>query len=75
MTRNEVLSLKVGDVVQFHINGTSWQPRKVVEITAQRVSEYHGKAFVCFYTEFGPTSQISGSCSEGDDTFTLVQAN
>jgi hypothetical protein len=37
------------------------------------VSEYHGRAYVCFYTEFGPTSTISGSCQEDQETYILAE--
>jgi hypothetical protein len=82
MTRNQVLNLKVGDKVRHTMdacNGKALpgarygEPKRVVNIHAQEVSEYHGRAYVCFYTEFGPTSTISGSCQEDQETYILAE--
>jgi len=82
MTREQVLNLKVGDRVRHTLdtrngkalpNARYGESRQVVEIHAQRVSEYHGRAFVCFYTEFGPTSRISGSCGEGEEYYIIEE--
>lgn len=82
MTRNQVLNLKVGDKVRHTMdarngkalpNARYGEPKKVVNIHAQEVSGYHGRAYVCFYTEFGPTSTISGSCSENEEYYILAE--
>jgi hypothetical protein len=71
MTREEILNLKVGDVVRFP-NGIMTHERqgaKVVSIHAQKVSRTlkgQEHAFVCFYFDFGPGSTISASTSELD---------
>lgn len=71
MNHEQIENLKVGDVLQFHINGISWPPAPVVEIHARGVSIY-GKAYVCFYQAFGADARISGSVSEGEPFYTLV---
>lgn len=79
MTRTEILSLKVGDVVQQHINGHAWPAAPITAITARGfTADCHpqggGRAFVCFYQQFGENSQISGSCGEDESLYTLVQS-
>jgi len=83
MTRNEVLGLRVGDAVQFcwdmvpgaraHHMAKWSEPREVTSIFAQEVSSHHGKAYVCFYTQFGPHSTVSGSCREGEEYYRLAR--
>ena len=41
------------------------RPRRVVEVFA-RQDDIHGKAFVCFYTEFGDNARISGGAKEDE---------
>ena len=72
LTREQIENLKVGDVLQYHINGVLTKPRKVVEIHARGVS-IHGHAYVCFYQEFGEHSTISGSTSENESRYQLVK--
>jgi len=46
--------------------GARWSPpRRVVEVFARR-DDIHGRAFVCFYTEFGEDARISDGAKEGD---------
>ena len=74
ITRENCQNLKAGDLVRWTIHTkhgipvdcepwSSW--RKVTSIHGQDVNG-DGKAFVCFYVEFGPTSTISHSTHEGD---------
>lgn len=73
MTRDEILNLKVGDMVQHIINGKAMPPSPVVEIYAQEISQYHGRAYVCFYQQFGENATISGSISEGEDFYRIIE--
>lgn len=45
--------------------------RRVVEVFA-RQDDINGKAFVCFYTEFGANARMSGSAKEGDTHVRIV---
>ena len=61
-TREDVQNLKVGDLAPNCFGQFS----RVTEIYAQR-DNIHGKAFVCFYTEFGSNgSTISGNLVEDE---------
>jgi hypothetical protein len=57
-TRDEVLALAVGDVV----NGV-FGPAEVVEIYGGGF-DVNGRAFSCFYLRNGETSKVSGSVKE-----------
>lgn len=69
-TREDIISLKVGDMAPDCFNGM----RKVVEIFACR-EDIHGKMFVCYYTEFGPTSRMSNSMKEDEILSTTALTN
>ena len=46
--------------------GARWSPpRRVVEVFARR-DDVRGRAFVCFYTEFGERARISDGAKEGE---------
>ena len=60
-TRAEIQSLEVGDLAPDCFG--SW--RRVTRIYA-RGADVKGKAYVCYHTEFGPTSSISNSLKEGE---------
>lgn len=69
-TREDVQNLAVGD----HVPDCFGKLARVVRIFAQR-DDVHGKAFVCFYTEFGGSgsgSTMSGSMKEGEVYMTLA---
>ncbi len=72
MTREQVLSLKNGDVIQTVIDGRSCFRGEVVEIFAQEVSKYGGHAYVCGYTKFGENARMSFSCCENENHIELV---
>jgi hypothetical protein len=59
-TRDEVLALKEGDLAPNCFG--EW--RAVTRVYAKGF-DVEGRAYVCFYTEFGGTSRISGSLKEG----------
>lgn len=65
----DIMNLRVGHQAPtcFHALGS-----KVTEIFARDV-DVHGKAFVCYYAEFGEQSQISYSLKQDtlDRTFSL----
>lgn len=65
-TREDVQNLKVGDMAPNCFGKMA----AVVSIFAQR-DDIKGKAFVCYYTENGPGSTISGSMKE-DETFCSI---
>lgn len=84
MTRDEILGLKIGDILsntmdieaftglkKLKPNAKFGMPRKVTEITAQTVSKVTGKAYVCGYTEHGPNSSISFSIGEDEVVYRL----
>lgn len=46
--------------------GARWSPpRRVTRVFARR-DDVHGKAFVCFYVEYGDRAEISASAKEGE---------
>jgi len=65
-TREQVQSLKVGD---FALDCFG-KMREVVEVYG-RGDDIHGKAYVCFYTEWGLSSRISNSMKEDEILRTL----
>ena len=80
MTRSEIQTLQIGDALENTMdtvdgkaqpNARYSQPRKVVEIYGQG-DNVNGEAYVCFYTEFGPNSRISGSLHEGEEYYRKV---
>jgi hypothetical protein len=80
LTRTDIQRLQVGDRLIWTmdtrhglpVEGARWsEPMKVVEVYAAGVSN-HGKAYVCFYTQSGERSRISGSICEGEECYRLV---
>ncbi len=62
-TREDIYNLTVGDLA---LNPFGRYAR-VTNIFAQK-DDVHGKAFVCYYVEYGPGSTISNSAKEGEVT-------
>jgi hypothetical protein len=60
-TRSEIEALNEGDLAPDCFG--HW--RRVTRIYA-RGDDLNGRAYVCYYTEFGPTSNISNSLTEGE---------
>jgi hypothetical protein len=60
-TRAEIEALKEGDLAPDCFG--NW--RRIAKIYA-RGDDINGKAYVCYYTEFGPTSSISNSLKESE---------
>ncbi len=60
-TREEILTLRVGDSAPSCFG----RLELVCEIFAQEVSEFHGKAFVCYYTQSASGLKVSNSLTEG----------
>jgi len=60
-TRSEIEALKEGDLTPDCFG--NW--RRVTKIYA-RGGDIKGKAYVCYYTEFGPGASISNSLKEGE---------
>lgn len=59
-TRSQIEALKEGDLAPDCFG--NW--RLVTRIYA-RGNDINGKAYVCYYTEFGPGASISNSLKEG----------
>ena len=59
-TRSEIEALKEGDLAPDCFG--NW--RRVTRIFA-RGDDVNGKAYICYYTEFGPGASISNSLCEG----------
>jgi hypothetical protein len=66
-TRSEIEALKEGDLAPDCFG--NW--RQVTKIYA-RGDDVNGKAYVCFYTEFGPGASISNSLKEGEINRTVA---
>jgi len=60
-TRSEIEALKEGDLAPDCFG----QWRRVTKIFG-RVHDVNERAYVCYYTEFGPTSSISNLIKEGE---------
>jgi hypothetical protein len=60
-TRSEIEALKEGDLAPDCFG----QWRRVTRIYA-RGDDVNGKAYVCFYTEFGQNASITNSLKEGE---------
>ena len=60
-TRMEIEAFKENDLAPDCFG--NW--RRIVKIYAKG-HDVNGKAYVCYYTEFGPTSSISNSLKEGE---------
>jgi hypothetical protein len=65
--RAEIEALKEGDLAPDCFG--NW--RRITKIYA-RGADVNGKAYVCYYTEFGPTSSISNSLKEGEINRTVA---
>ena len=60
-TRAEIEALRENDLAPDCFG--NW--KRVTRVFARGV-DVNGRAYVCFYTEFGPTSSISTSLKEGE---------
>ena len=60
-TRAEIEDLRENDLAPDCFG--NW--KRVTRVFA-RGMDVNGRAYVCFYTEFGPTSSISNSLKEGE---------
>ena len=60
-TRSETEALKEGDLAPDCFG--NW--RRVTKVYAKG-HDVNGKAYVCYYTEFGPGASISNSLKEGE---------
>ncbi len=65
-TRGEVLCLREEDVVTNCFGNL----KKITKIYVQR-NDINGKAFACFYQEFGNDSKMSNSVQEGEPIHTV----
>ena len=66
-TRAEIEVLKEGDLAPDCFG--NW--RRVTKVYS-RGDDVNGKAYVCFYTEFGPGASISNSLKEGEINRTVA---
>ena len=66
-TRSEIEALKEGDLAPDCFG--NW--RRVTKVYS-RGDDVNGKAYVCFYTEFGPEATISNSLKEGEINRTVA---
>jgi hypothetical protein len=66
-TRSEIEALKEGDLAPDCFG--HW--RRVTRIYA-RGNDVNGKAYICYYTEFGPGASISNSLKEGEINRTVA---
>jgi hypothetical protein len=66
-TRSEIESLKEGDLAPDCFG--NW--RRVTRIYA-RGNDVNGKAYICYYTEFGTGASISNSLKEGEINRTVA---
>jgi hypothetical protein len=69
-SREDVLGLEVGDLALDCFQ----KYQKVTEIYG-RGDDVSGRAYVCFYTDFGGGSQMSGSYKEGKLVRTVTLTN
>lgn len=75
MNREQMFSLKVGDEIdRSYLGGGSYETVRITRIFASGVTDNprspeHGKAYVCLYTQFGESAEMSGSIREGDERF------
>ncbi len=60
-TRAEIEAIKEGDLAPDCFG----QWRRVIKIFA-RGDDVNGKAYICYYTEFGANASISNSLKEGE---------
>jgi hypothetical protein len=66
-TRDQIESLKIGDPAPDCFG--NW--KRVIRIYA-RGNDVNGKAYVCYYTEFGPGASVSNSLKEGEINRTVA---
>lgn len=66
MNRDQILNLKVGDPIERSMLGTGPYIATVVTEIFGRGFDFKGRAYICLYTRFGETSQISTSVTEGE---------
>lgn len=66
-TREEIAGIQIGDQALDCFGRLN----EVTEITARR-EDIKGKLFICYYTRFGPKSQMSMSQKEGYLTRTVA---
>lgn len=66
-TRSEIYALKEGDLAPDCFG--NWRP--VTRVYA-RGDDINGKAYVCYYTEFGPGASISNSLKENEINRTIA---
>jgi hypothetical protein len=66
-TRSEIEAFKEGDLAPDCFG--NW--RRITRIYG-RGDDVRGKAYLCYYTEFGPTSSISNSLKEGEINRTVA---
>jgi hypothetical protein len=66
-TRSEIEPLKEGDLAPDCFG----QWRRITRIYA-RGYDVNGRAYVCYYTEFGPEASISNSLKEGEINRTVA---
>jgi hypothetical protein len=66
-TRAEIEALKESDLAPDCFG--KW--RRVTKVYAKS-NDVNGKAYACYYTEFGPTSSISNSLKEGEINRTVA---
>lgn len=86
MTRDQIMSLKVGDVLRNTLDvvpgsnftklkaNPAWgEGRRITEIAVRDVSDWTGKAYILGYTEHGPNGSISFSIAEGEVMYEVVR--
>ena len=66
-TRAEIQSMEVGELAPDCFG--HW--RRVTKVYAKG-HDVNGKAYVCYYTEFGPEASISNSLKEGEINRTVA---
>ena len=74
LTRDDIARIRVGATVSMTFEtahgvplaGARWSPPRRVTRVFARQDDLRGRAFVCFYTEYGERAEISASAKEGD---------
>lgn len=69
ITKEIIESLQVGDVLPNCFG----EMKPITSIFGKGVSRYNGKMFLCFYQQFGETSTMSNSISEGQKVSIINQ--
>jgi hypothetical protein len=66
MNREQIMNLKVGDPIERSLLGNGqWERTTVTQIFGRGVN-VKGNAYVCLYTAFGMSAEMSGSAIESD---------